>query len=73
MNTNTTSYIQGVRDAVAYLSEVYGNGIYQTDVFDIVVDETWTRTSESDWEAHYYATMNHWPEHCTFCARDEGK
>ena len=28
------SYTQGVRDAVAYLSEVYGAGIYETDVFD---------------------------------------
>lgn len=28
------SYTQGVRDAVAYLSEVYGTEIYETDVFD---------------------------------------
>jgi len=28
------SYTQGVQDAVAYLSEVYGNEIYETDVFE---------------------------------------
>ena len=71
--TNVTDYTQGVRDAVTYLSEVYGNGIYETDVFDLVEDVAWKSTAESDWEAHYYATMNHWPNNCTFCARDEGK
>lgn len=27
-------YAEGVRDAVAYLAEVYGDEVYDTDVFD---------------------------------------
>lgn len=29
-----SSYSEGVRDAVEYLAEVYGEGVYDTDVFD---------------------------------------
>jgi hypothetical protein len=71
--SDTMDYAQGVRDTVTYLSEVYGEGIYETDVLDVLEDAKWSYTVESDWTAHYYATMKHWPEHCTFCARDEGK
>ena len=43
------------------------------EMLEVYEDVVWTRTAESDWTAHYYATMKHWPEHCTFCARNEGK
>lgn len=30
----TAGYADGVRDAVAYLAEVYGDEVYDTNVFD---------------------------------------